>query len=352
MKRRTSVDIAKGIGIILVVLLHSLEMGMFSPSFHDVSFARIDFQFWKIVSSFVLPLFFIISGFVFTTKTIKSAFLDFFRLAFIAWVSGASVLIVKAACYQIDVQSAARSAIASLLTLGSFESVSVWFLVSIGIVRLAHAVFIRGDAIVRGMVLYGLVSAFFMGRSVEWWQFGTLLPGFIFFGLGRLLSIMNIENFLHGPRGVFAAFGLASVTISTAYLNKGCMFSYSKECFDFKEGFAVKMILSQFGFLPLFFLTAITGSLCIIAVSTAIEGFDALRLNKILAFCGRHSLALLVINAYFLTLFQPYVMRLANNISVPETVNFLVACLLVASQLILLRTYVLGTNFSIKSKPL
>src|SRR5689334_15262664 len=57
--RNSMLDVARGLGIILVIYGHSLEVAFFRS---DPVFVASAFEQWRVIYSFHMPLFFVVSG--------------------------------------------------------------------------------------------------------------------------------------------------------------------------------------------------------------------------------------------------------------------------------------------------
>src|SRR5262249_24121983 len=124
----------------------------------------------------------------------------------------------------------------------------------------------------------------------------TWFPALAFF----LLGIRFAE--LRPPSWLFVPLGLATALL--APLNTGCNFTLAAACpLDALQGrFAVWMFAGKYGYLPLFYLTALAGSLAVLSLARAVRW-------RALAWCGRNSLELFLVNAYAMAFVWPFVKR-------------------------------------------
>jgi fucose 4-O-acetylase-like acetyltransferase len=305
--RNQVLDIAKGIGIILVVYCHSLELG-FLPNIHvDADVSRLDFQLWRFIYSFHMPFFFLVSGITFKPHETFYVLKESLRLILIAQITGIFGLALKYLLlfpHSTDI-SLNNDIIAPLLLNYNFSIVVTWFLVSLALVRLSYHFFHRGSLIEKLLVIYLLLSLFSLNQitKTNFFEAGTLLSGFAFYFLGhRLSKILSAP--IHYQRNIMllilAALLLATYFIETS--NNGCLLYFTDHCNFFKEGFAVLMIYGNIGFIPSFLAAAILGSLSILVLANYISHSPAP--SKVLAVIGAFSLELLIINGFFLRIFQ------------------------------------------------
>jgi fucose 4-O-acetylase-like acetyltransferase len=305
--RNQLLDIAKGIGIILVVYCHSLELG-FLPNVHvDADVSRLDFQFWRFIYSFHMPFFFIVSGITFKPHETYYVLKESLRLILIAQITGIFGLALKYLLlfpHATDI-SLNEDIIAPLLLNYNFSIVVTWFLVSLALVRISYHFFHHGCLIEKLLVVYLLLSLFSLNRitKTNFFEAGTLLSGFAFYFLGhRLSEILSAP--IHYQRNILllilAALLLATYFIET--MNNGCLLSFTDHCNFFNEGFSVLMIYGNIGFIPSFLAAAILGSLSILVLANYISHLPAP--SKVLAIIGAFSLELLIINGFFLGIFH------------------------------------------------
>ena len=118
----------------------------------------------------------------------------------------------------------------------------------------------------------------------------TWLPGLSFFAIGFLFSQWQVR----WP--VWAAVPLFVATVLLAPLNHGCTFSFTETCGTVP--FGIRMFAGSYGFLPMFFLSSLVGSLMVVCLST---GLARLSVSSLLAYIGKNSLELFFINGFVAT---------------------------------------------------
>lgn len=307
-------DIARGLGILLVLYGHALEMFVYARSDHAVlgpAFAQ-----WRAIYSFHMPLFFLVSGAVNTSigrKPLAQVVAGSLSLIVLAWLTHFLGWAVQLALHPEMLHMASGKLLREMLRpafkLTHFSTVVVWFLVALAAVRLLFAIALRHRRAVPLVLLLAaglwILSA---GRSVTILQCQTWLPGLAFFALGYW---MNQRRSL--PAG-WLALPLAAVTLLLVPLNGGCSFAPFGDCplslrwpgFPL-DAFAVSMANGDYGFVPLFYATALAGSLAVLSLSSLLA--RAAPLGKPLARLGRNSLDLFLVNGFVLAFLNPVLAR-------------------------------------------
>jgi hypothetical protein len=170
----------------------------------------------------------------------------------------------------------------------------LWFLTSLCFVQiLAYLTLRRFPAL--AVVLVATVATAVTPYLPEQYLLKTWLPGLAFFGAGYLFSQWQIR----WP--YWAALPLLAATILLAPLNHGCSFSFTNACGTVP--FGIRMFAGSFGFLPMFFLSSLAGSLTVVCVSAGLARFSA---SGLLAYMGRKSLELFIINGFVATFLFSY----------------------------------------------
>jgi hypothetical protein len=125
------------------------------------------------------------------------------------------------------------------------------------------------------------------------------MPGLSFFALGYLFSQWKIK----WP--VWLCIPLFAAVIVLAPLNSGCSFSFNGPCQLYGTApFGIRMFGGSYGFLPLFFLSSLLGSVAVVSLSAGLARFRA---SEIFAYTGRNSLNLFIINGFVATFLPPYI---------------------------------------------
>lgn len=313
--RKDYLDIAKGIGILLVVLGHSLEiyLGDGSNGTSSTAFGEQLFIALKFIYSFHMPLFFVLAGVAMT------------RLAgarFDKTLSGALYLILIATILQVlfaplrlalplpgealptSLAGALRYAFWPAVKLESYALVVIWFLPCLALVRLSLWLVANLPRPVGALVLgaLGLLCIAEHHFGIGYFQLRSVIVGVALAAIGQHLGRLDLDRL---PRAACWA-GLAAALLLTALtfdVNHGCTFSRTDICPGPRYGqFAVLMVSGAFGFLPLFALTALAGTTAILCASLLLETAPWMRW---LAAIGRRTLELLIVNGVTLVFVQP-----------------------------------------------
>ena len=180
----------------------------------------------------------------------------------------------------------------------------LWFLTSLCFVQFLAYILLRyvpALAVVVGAMLATAAVVYF--DAPNYFLFRTWMPGLSFFALGYLLSQWQVRWPVWICSPLFAA------VIVLASLNSGCSFSFSGPCQLYGTApFGVRMFGGSYGFLPLFFLSALLGSLSVVKLSAGLARFRA---SEIFAYTGRSSLNLFIINGFVATFLPPYIQQIA-----------------------------------------
>ncbi|WP_133718495.1 acyltransferase family protein [Methylocaldum gracile] len=318
--RNESIDIARGLGMFLVIYGHVLQI-----LFHrrmDGGFSQIAFAQWQAIYSFHMPLFFMISGMIanqFSGKSWKQVAhrsIYLILIAYIVDVIGTSFTVIHQGASAISKSKVEDYLINHIALAESFSTITVWFLVAFAVVRLASYSILRYTGIVRWFIVAILIVSFvFSYDCPNAFHIRAVAPGVVFYMIGRYLALR--------PIGIYAALSpvLLAISLWLAHYNGGCTFGWQSSCEnpELPGHFAVLMIFGLYGDLPLFFLTATIGSLAVIGFAKLLVNT---KLSPILGFMGRNSLGLLIINGFYLAFVNPF---LRNVIDINDTIIFYVA---------------------------
>jgi fucose 4-O-acetylase-like acetyltransferase len=302
-------DIARGIGMALVIYGHFLEP--IYPARPEVGRAFTDSAFvqWQVIYSFHMMLFFLVSGAV-NRNLPKKAWPDVLRgslrllaLAWVVHILGAIVAISLGFAPEATTSLwNGAVAVADPILEGFCWSIGVlWFLTSLCFVQLL-AYFLLRNVPALAVVLVAMVATAITVYLPNQFLLKTWLPGLSFFALGYLFSQWQVRWPFWACVPLFAA------AIVLAPLNSGCSFSLTGPCEQLGSGpFGVRMFAGSYGFLPLFFLSSLAGSLGVICLSA---GLARLSVSKILAYMGRKSLDLFIINGFVATFLPSYIAQI------------------------------------------
>jgi fucose 4-O-acetylase-like acetyltransferase len=303
-------DIARGIGMMLVIYGHLLEpMYPANLAMGRGIMESAVFQ-WQVMYTFHMMLFFLVSGAVnrnLPKKTWPDVLRGSLRLLALAWVVHIlGAFFAMATGYAPEATGTIWDAavyVVSPILEGYCWSVGVlWFLTSLCFVQLLGYVLLRYIPpllVILGAVAGTVAVVYF--DAPNYFLFRTWMPGLSFFALGYLFSQWNIR----WP--FWLCVPLLAAVIFLAPLNSGCSFSFSGPCEIFgTRPFGIRMFGGSYGFLPLFFLSSLLGSIMIVSLSSGLARFRA---SEIFAYAGRQSLNLFIINGFVATFLPPYIQQ-------------------------------------------
>ncbi len=306
-KRDATWDIARGIGMILVIYGHLLEP--MYPAHNGRPLIEAAADQWQAIYSFHMMLFFLVSGAV-NRSLPKKAWPDVLRaslrLLALAWVVhvigvlfpivvnfvGGFLPIHSGITLETPGSIADFAAALFLPILEGYKwSVGVlWFLTSLCFVQiLAYWSLRRFPAI--AVLAVAVAATAITNYLPEQYLMRTWAPGLSFFALGFLFSQWQVR----WP--FWAAIPLIAALIFIAPLNHGCTFSFAQSCGS--NPFSVRMFMGSYGFLPVFFLSSLVGSLAVVCLSAGLAKLGSA--SELLAYMGRKSLELFFINGFVAT---------------------------------------------------
>ncbi len=304
-------DIARGIGMMLVIYGHLLEpIYPANPALGRPIMELAAVQ-WQTIYTFHMMLFFLVSGAV-NLKLPKKAWPDALRgslrllaLAWVVHIIGA--VFAMSAGYAPEATRSVWDAVNYVvdpILEGYCWSVGVlWFLTSLCIVQLlAYFLLKRVPALVVALGAMAATAPVVYFDAPNYFLFRTWMPGLSFFALGFLFSQWKVR----WPVWLFIP--LFAAVIVLAPLNSGCSFSFSGPCQIYGTlPFGIRMFGGSYGFLPLFFLTALIGSIATVCLSAGLARFKA---SELFAYTGRSSLNLFIINGFVATFLPPYIQQI------------------------------------------
>jgi fucose 4-O-acetylase-like acetyltransferase len=323
--RNGGLDVARGLGMILVIYGHLLQI--FFHKRADGEFSTSAFLQWQAIYSFHMPLFFLISGAVVTQFSGKSWKETASRSAyFIVLAYSIDALgILFAACVQgvssPTIPTLKDYLVDHLLLAEAFSTITPWFLIAFALVRLVAYALTRAEGAKRWCILalLGIVFA----ASYRWPQafhMRAVPPGVLFFMMGRYFATYNI----HLNTSIAVVF-LASA-LWLAHYNSGCTVAWQSSCEnpELPGHFAVLMIFGLVGSLPLFLVTAAMGGIGIMSLGGPLGRTWVSRPIRLI---GENSVDFLLINGFFLVFANPY---LRDRVEINDTpAFFILAALLV-----------------------
>lgn len=314
--RVNSLDVGRGLAIVAVMYGHSLELWWVASA---QNFSEPAFLQWKFGASFIMAFFFFASGARWREgRSLDDTIRQALALIIITWIAsvildGMQLFITRsgqaAALGEapMDVLRLVKNAVRMAVVGDRYSMGALWFLPALAWVRVIAASSIRfGKATPYGVAAM-LIGLLILWPALGWrnyFQLHLLGAAFAAFMLGHAMrgAVRRVEV-RPAVALILMTVGLV-VTWMTFDLNQGCRWDVRGSCPLSHERFGVSFFSGHFGNLPLFLLSAITGSACALGMSSLLARFGA-RLGERLAVWGRASLSLLIINAFIMHLINP-----------------------------------------------
>jgi len=309
------IDIAKGIGIVLVVMGHN-DFALISPFAH------------KLIYSFHMPMFFFMSGMFFKPdmpfwafirrrfdKVLKP-FLFTILLIYFASISFSKVSIIVAT----------RRVLKAMYANGHYlDWVQLWFLPHLFVVGLFAYIFIKAVHRtrlfrLRWVILSVMYVAGVLGMTL-FWPFDFNLPGkdFIIFGLPFSLDIVFVSGFffvlgyeLNGRLYISLFENILTLLISGITLI--VLVWYLPPTIDFNT--------RQFGSLFINTAEALLGILVVLALSKQMERVGWL--SSLFRYIGQASLIILIFQVPIQDYWGQKILALTNNLQFSYWISFLI----------------------------
>ena len=311
--RKSYIDVAKGVGILLVVMGHALELhlGDGAGGARGAAFSSSAFTVWKFIYSFHMPLFFVLAGLA--TGRLSGTRPDRAAAGALSLVLVATALQLVFAPLRLALALPSEASMATLtdivravvwpaLKLECYAIVVVWFLPCLALVRLASWRIANATpaAAAAWIAALGLACLTEQHLGVGYLQLRSIIVAAAFFAVGQCLGDLRLDRL---PRRTHATvFGAALlIALLTFDANHGCAFSIARACPGPRYGeFAVLMVSGAFGFFPLFAVSALAGSIAVLSAGLLLEGRA-----RLLGFIGQRSIDVLIVNGVVLTFVQP-----------------------------------------------
>ncbi|WNJ89195.1 acyltransferase family protein [Bosea sp. 685] len=317
-------DVARGLAMVIVLYGHALEI--FFLRRPDGVFLHEAFVQYKVLASFVMPLFFLVSGAAAAKlpakgwRNVVKTSLYLILLAYLVHMLGLIGLAADALLGgEGNLLEIGRSGFEAMLKGRNFSTIVVWFLVSLALVRLiAYAVFSRFPRAIYAVIALAALASLLVPVLPNAFLMKSWFTGLVFFALG-----MALAGQLKRPAWL-AVLPLAPLLAWLALANRGCVFDPVRLCPppNLPAEAVVWMHNGETGFLPLFYAAGLLGCALALALVQLLVRFTPrgggvtplFGVTSLLAGIGRRSLDLLVINGFVLVFLQPEL----KAISLPE----------------------------------
>lgn len=300
--RIVHLDMARAVGIILVILGHVLILFATRPTaFDPEAFAGVRF-----IYAFHMPLFFFLSGLMHRPRNPASVLSGSLGLIFLAQLAQIAAGLFDGGWL------APQTMLRPLLGLTGFSIGVTWFLVSLAMVRILVLAWQQGGTRGRIITLLALIAslAAAFGSGVQYLQIHTWWAGFVFYMAGHTLTGLARDRLaatsLPGARAAFwwllpaTLLALAATALISGW-NRGCLINPFATCgMEVTYGhFMVRMITGDYGFVPLFLLAAASGIAGVLLLSALMARLPASP-RRFLSRIGENTLTLLILNGFVL----------------------------------------------------
>jgi fucose 4-O-acetylase-like acetyltransferase len=292
-----SIDIAKGIGIVLVVHGHLVEPILSLP--RDMPLTWSGLVQWQFIYAFHMPLFFFLAGAAHGDRAdgMKRAVSDFLRKYWYPTI--AFGLLALPVAILLD-GSAAPVWLFGRAVAGGHGPVLVvtWFLIGLGQVKLIHAACGRlAMAALPASIfaVYGMAAlvSLTVDPGVVAWHARSLLFAWSFFLLGVWRRRMAMARW---RRLAWLELVAGAAILAAGFdRNGGCPLTLACQMDNLPGGFGVMFVTGTVGNLAVFPLNAVAGSFATLAAARLLARTP---LGSPLAELGRLSLALFILNGF------------------------------------------------------
>ncbi len=317
-KRDATIDIARGIAMILVVFGHSAEI-FFSPAMRtDGAFDNNAFEVWRMIYSFHMPAFYFISGTTAVAMREHNVVGILKSSAALVFFAGATHLLTLPGVIALDAHlgiakyggSFVRAAFWPVISMNNYCNVLTWFLASLAIVRL-YAYFV-----LKGRAPFKIIAILFAGIAAlfgSYFNTGILQIPNIFYGLIFFLSGLAFAN----NYGVIAKYAGQRAALVVALMLALLLLTYSRNygspadpfirvTYDKLPKFAVVMAVGRVGFIPLFFVSAYCGTLSVVFAAKLL---GSQKWVGYIEYIGKNTIELVMINGAVFVLVEPVLAR-------------------------------------------
>lgn len=299
-RRDNSIDAARGIAIVLVVVGHALEILFYNRP--DGAFSQPAFDLWRLIYAAHIPAFFVLAGM--SKKSSRDTVQA--RSARLIVLAMAAHLVIALPAMLLAVKGSSPSPGAMLilvlrpLVLGTgFAAPSLWLLIALAGVE-ALWIKLRGKTLLVATAIAALTAlALLCPQTIpNFWSFKDLGPGLTFYALGAALRDAPRRRFVQ-----VTALAVLCWVLATA-ANKGCYLPTSGWCSlpGLKGQFAPMMAIGAYGDYRLFLASAVGGALTILGAGVVLAKSPA---AKAASWAGRNSLNIYLINGTALAIINP-----------------------------------------------
>lgn len=359
VERISWVDNAKALGIISVFYGHIVESIFVFQNVYSVS------SQYKLIYSFHMPLFFILSGYL-LKETQRLTFPDFMRIKFMTrivpylffniFIVPFHYIAIKLTHQDFNEGWYAQHSLDILLGIPIFNKIT-WFLICLFLLEVINYFLYPFLARRRAIMCAAIAIFYIIGWNLSHkldiikqyvpllnfncWYFKNVLVAYSFYLFGNLLANFSFfRNKLFSYQDVLLFLLTATCLLLTFNLNDG----------PFRRVPVVIFAAGVYGNIYLFPLTAIAGSICIISVSRLMPSTSLMRFlgRNTMSFMGLNGIFtflanVIIINLYIYIFQKMYPLIFTNYFHLPWIIiSFSLSCialLLCAPFVILLKKY-------------
>lgn len=331
-QRNSALDLIKGIAIILVVFGHSIQYGS-GEEFYS-SKAYFEHWFFQLIYSFHMPLFMLVSGYLFYYTAEKYSTKEllisrFTKLVFPIFVWSTILFCIQSLhVYQPEGNPDAIQLIKEYITITVNNLWFIWAVFYCSMAVIIVKKFFKDNTLVYGAIgLIMLVTPDIYNLNLYKYMYPYFILAYLFNKYRPILRLSQL------PKSFEVAIGISTLTMYFGLLS-----FYNHSTFIYTTGITLleKDILTQFTIDVYRWIIGLLGSSCIIGVVTILfkKQFQIVIMNKILQTLGKNSIGIYIIST----------MLINQDILLPLTSNYQlnVIFLSVETVLVLLVCYVLS----------
>lgn len=282
-KRVEWIDILKGIGIIYVVIGHANNNQMLS----------------RYINSFHMPLFFLISGYLFNHSKYENIII-FIKKKFKTLILPYCIFAIIGMVFQfsfremLEIQFYKRQVLYGIITTNGIWNGPIWFLVCLFFVEILYYLLTSQDnKYIQniGVLLFSLIG-YLLSNHFEVmliWRLNTAFTALLFFHIGNIFKTKKNLN-LNIAKAIIISISAFLISIFVAM----------------KLNTLVIVSRGQYGNYFYFHIAALAGVIFYITLSKAIDKIYIL--NKILSYLGKNSIVIMSLH-WIPLVFIPYITR-------------------------------------------
>jgi acyltransferase len=300
--RLAYIDAARGLAILCVIFGHMLEMaGPFIQTPNAILAPNaILGEEVRFLYAFHVPFFFLLSGYVRSNRreSLHKAMKAGLELIALAYITHIIAVMIGLSLRHVALANVPALLIKPLTIGNGHMLVVMWFLVVLALTRIIFAALMplslhwRALIIALLCVLSLIVTAF---EAVNIWYIKSWFAATLFYGLGLALPLT--KPLLKQP---FTIFLIAFLLLIASFgMNDQCRLGLGPFCAlkNPPDLTHIAVVSGRYGDIVLFLMSAVAGSLALLALAVLLEKYMR-AVTAFMAWFGRHSLNLLIINGF------------------------------------------------------